>query len=90
MDQGIQETLDPFSYLLLRNGFGCEFIAIVLKEHKDNTKGWEWAALGVIHVMIGIHVLLCGKTLQERLDVSCRWMDFYLSWDFVLNGHIKQ
>ena len=40
--------------LLLRIGFGCEFIIIVLKEYKDNAIVWEWAALGVIHVMIGV------------------------------------
>ena len=33
--------------LLLRIGFGCEFIIIVLKEYKDSAKVWEWAALGI-------------------------------------------
>ena len=40
--------------LLLRIGFGCEFIIVALKEYKDNAIVWEWVALGVVHVMIGI------------------------------------
>ena len=40
--------------LLLRISFGCEFIIIVLKEYKDNAIVWEWVALGVIHILIGI------------------------------------
>ena len=55
---GTRNTRDyrPLSalYLLLRIGFGCQFIAIVLKEYKDNATGWEWAVLGVFHVMIGM------------------------------------
>ena len=40
--------------LLLRIGFGCEFIVVVLKEYKDNTIVWEWVAYGVLHIMLGM------------------------------------
>ena len=40
--------------LLLRIGFGCEFIVVVLKEYKDNAIVWEWVAYGVLHIMLGM------------------------------------
>ena len=55
---GTRDTRDYRSLsalcLLFGIGFGCEFIAIVLKEHKDDAIVGEWAALGVFHVMIGV------------------------------------
>ena len=55
---GTRDTRDfrPLSALclILRLGFSCEFTITVLKQYKDNAILWEWAALGVFHIMLGI------------------------------------
>ena len=71
--------------LLLRIGFSCEFIIILFKEYKDNAILWEWTMQYFGNGQLlekkknscyAWNILLCCKTIQESLDVSCRWVDF--------------
>ena len=75
---GTRDTRDyrPLSALclLLRIGFGCEFIAMVLKEYKDSAVVWEWAALGVFHVMIGMFFYVAKPYKKDWMCHADGWI----------------
>ena len=52
-------------YLIVRIGLGCELIVII---YKENQMLWELAALGVLHVVLGM--LLFTANPYKRLWMS--------------------
>ena len=75
---GTRDTRDfrPLSALclLLRIGFACEFITTVLKEYKDNAIVWEWAALGVFHIMLGIFFYVTKPYKKDWMCHADGWI----------------